>query len=248
MVNHRLLFAAALFALPAAGGAADLALAPGETLLEVQSQGEVIVRPDAAYVSVGAVSTGVTAREATAANARDMTRIVAAIRAAGIDERHIRTQQINVQPRFARNSPGDYDGQAQITGYVARNSVSVTVVKLALAPAVIDAAFAAGANSVSGPNLALLDDRAALVAARRDAVASARAEADTYAESLGMRVARVLRVSERGNAASRVDYITVTGRRSGEGGPPPPPPPPPVAAGEIRQQVTLWVDFALTQK
>ncbi|MBR0551776.1 SIMPL domain-containing protein [Stakelama marina] len=227
--------------------AADLALQPGETLLEVQAQGETVTLPDAALISVGVVSTGTTAREATGANATDMAKVVAAIKAAGIEDRYIRTQQINVSPRFARDGANDYQGQARITGYVARNSVSVTVTDLGKASKVIDAAFGAGANSVSGPNLTLLDDHDALDAARRDGIAKARAEAATYADSLGMRVSRVIRVSERGNSARPVNYVTVTASRVGAP-PPPPPPPPPVAGGEMRQQINVWVDFALVPK
>lgn len=243
----RLLLPLAIIALATGAHATDVTLAPGETLLEVQSDGEAVVLPDAAFISAGVVSTGTTAQQATAANATDMAKVIAAIRKAGIGERYIRTQQINVQPRFARNAPGDYEGQPQITGYVAQNSVSVTVTDLTKASAVIDAAFTNGANSVSGPNLTLLDDRAALDLARRDAIAKARAEAATYANSLGMHVARVLRVSERGNSASPVDYVRVTA--SAVNTPPaPPPPPPPVAGGEMRQQLSVWVDFALIAK
>lgn len=245
------MIAAAVLAGAAAtgAGATDIALQPGETLLEVQSEGETVVLPDAALVSVGVVSTGGTAREATAANAADMARVVKAIKAAGIADRYIRTQQINVSPRFARASASDWQGQAQITGYVAQNSVSVTVTDLAKASGVIDAAFGAGANSVSGPNLTLLDHSKALDAARRDGIAKARAEAATYADSLGMKVARVLRVSERGRAARPVDYVTAYDMVSA---PPPPPPLPapraPIATGEMRQNVTVWVDFALTTR
>lgn len=244
------MMAAALLAGAAAtaAGATDVVLQPGETLLEVQSEGEAVVLPDAALISIGVVSTGGTARDATAANAVDMVRVVKAIEAAGIADRHIRTQQINVSPRFARASANDWQGQAQITGYVAQNSVSVTVTDLSKAAGVIDAAFGAGANSVSGPNLTLFDDSKALEQARRDAIARAKAEAATYADSLGMGVARVLRVSERGHFARPVgDEIVVSARQVGAP-PAPPPPPPPVAGGEMRQRVTVWVDFALTAK
>ena len=62
-----------------------------------------------------------------------------------------------------------------------------------------------------------------------------------------MQVARVIRLSERGNDARAIDYVVVTGSRAS--GPPPPPPPayspPPVAVGEMERTVTVWVDFAL---
>lgn len=221
-------------------------LAPGETLLEVQAEGRAQYLPDTAFVSAGVVSTGATARDATDANAREMAKVIAAIRGAGVGERHIRTQQINVQPRFARANPNDYEGQPQITGYVARNSVAVTVTRLASAPDVIAAAFGAGANSVSGPNLGSQDQEKGVAEAREAAIANARAEADAYARSLGMRVARVIRVNERGNQARPMDFV-VSASRANAPPPPPPPAPPPIATGEMERTVTVWVDFALVK-
>lgn len=242
----RILVSAALamaLALPASAQVA-VELQPGETLLEVQATGHASAAPDVAYLNIGVVSTGASAKEATDANAAQMTRVIAAIRAAGIEPRHIRSQQINVQPRFARAGQNDYQGQAQITGYVANNSVAVTVAELSRASAVVTAAFDAGANTVNGPNLALLDDRKAVSGARGQALAEARAEADTYAAGLGMRVVRVLRVSERGRFIDsagesgvryRVEHAPAYGGT-------------PIVPGELRQRVMLWVDFALAPK
>ncbi len=246
MRNITLLAGVMVLALPASAQVA-LELKPGETLLEVQAIGQVSVAPDVAYLSIGVVSTGVTAKEATDTNAAQMTRVIAAIRAAGIEPRRIRSQQINVQPRFARAGQGDYQGQAQISGYVANNSVTVTVTKLDLASAVVTGAFGAGANSVNGPNLGLIDNGKAVAEARKDALANARAEADSYASGLGMRIARVLRVSERGRSAdnggdsgirNRIEADPVMGGTLET----------PISPGEVRQRVTLWIDFALAPR
>lgn len=220
-----------------------------ETLLQVQAEGQSTVRPDAAFLSVGVVSTGGSAREATDANARAMAEVIAAIRKAGVGERYVRTQQINVQPRFER-AAGGYEEAPRIAGYVARNSVAVTVVKLADAPDVIAAAFGAGANSVDGPNLGNEDPAAGMAAARDDALRNARAEAEAYAAGLGLRVSRVLRVSEQRGGIEPVRYITVTGSRSSAGAPPPPPPPPPppIAGGELKRTMTIYIDYALVAK
>lgn len=244
MRNMTLLAGAMVLAWPASAQVA-LELKPGETLLEVQAVGQVSVAPDVAYLNIGVVSTGLTAKEATDANAAQMTRVIAAIRAAGIEPRHIRSQQINVQPRFARAGQNDYLGQAQISGYVSNNSVAVTVAKLDLASAVVTGAFGAGANSVTGPNLGLIDDGRAVAAARKDALESARAEAETYAAGLNMRVARVLRVSERGRSSDSgadngVRYRVESLASRSMGGPETP-----ISAGEVRQRVTLWIDYAL---
>lgn len=238
---------AAITALIAAPAAAQLTLQPGETLLEVQAEGQSRYLPDMANVSVGVVSTGSTAREATDANAKSMADVVAAVRRAGVDGRFIRTQQINVQPRFARQSPSDYEGQPVITGYVARNSVAVTILKLATAPDVIAAAFGAGANSVNGPNLGNREPATGVEQARADAITNARAEAETYAKAFGMRVARVLRVSERSNYTRSDEIVVSASRGYGLASPPPPPQMAPISGGEMTRTMTVWVDFALAR-
>lgn len=241
---RRLLIAVALCAAGPAG-ATEVTLQPGETLLELQAEGQSRFQPDVAYVSMGVVSTGTTAREATDANARVMTQVIAAVRKAGVDARYVRTQQISVEPRFARSGASDYEGQAQITGFVARNSVAVTLTRLGSAPDVIGAGFAAGANSVSGPNLGTDDPSAGLAPARADALAHARAQAEAYASGLGMRIARVLRVSERGMSVAPQMFARASYAMSV---PAAPAPPPPISAGEVQRSVSIWIDYALVPK
>lgn len=229
-------------------GAQTITLQPGETLLQVQAEGHAAVRPDAATLTIGVVSTGVTARAATDANAAAMAAVIAAVRKAGVGERHVRTRQISVQPRFRRNAPNDYDGQATISGYVARNSVMVLVMKLAQAPNVVAAAFEAGANEVSGPNLRSDDPLAGVSEARAMALRNAKAQADGYAAGLGMVVKRVLRVSEgRGSVSPNYDVI-VTGARISEALPAPAAPEPPIAGGDMERSVSINIDYALATK
>lgn len=227
--------------------AQTITLQPGETLLQVQADGHAAVRPDAATLTIGVVSTGVSARAATDANATAMAAVIAAVRKAGVGERYVRTRQISVQPRFQRNTPNDYDGQATISGYVARNSVTVLVVKLAQTPNVVAAAFEAGANEVSGPDLRSDDPLAGVAEARAMALRNAKAQADGYAAGLGMVVKRVLRVSDgRGSVSPNYD-VMVTGARISEMAAPAAPEPP-IAGGDMERSVSINIDYALVPR
>ncbi len=106
----RRLVLAAILCVAGPAGATEVPLQPRETLLEVQAEGQARFRPDVGYVSMGVVSTGSTARAATDANARAMADVIAAIGKAGVDPRYVRTQQISVDPRFARMSPSTMRG------------------------------------------------------------------------------------------------------------------------------------------
>ncbi len=62
----------------------------------------------------------------------------------------------------------------------------------------IDATVAEGANELQGIQFTFLDEEASRDAARAEAMRTARARADAYAEAAGMRVARVLEITEPG--------------------------------------------------
>lgn len=231
--------AAAMLSAPATGQDVAIGLAPGEVLLKVEAEGESLARPDVMAITTGVVTTGSTAREALAANSAMANRLLAAVRASGVEPRDVQTSQLAVTPQFARERGGgdEDDSVRRISGYVARNSVTLRLRDLRKAPDIINALFEAGANEVRGPSFSLQDPAPALKAARRDAVAEARAEADTYAEALGMRISRILRVSERQSFERDSEgYITVTGSRI---------PSTPLEPGEISTRVRVWIDYAM---
>ena len=224
-------------------------LAPNQTLLEVQSTGQSYVAPDQATLTGGVVTFATTSREAADSNARAMAQVVAALKKAGVTPRDIQTQSVSLDPQ------SNYDRQGaeppRITGYQARNAVTVRVRDVTKASELLTVLFEAGANDVNGPFFSIEDDSAAVAKARADAVSKAKAEADAYATAFGMRVVKVLRISERQRSAT-YESIVVTGSRIRPAGAPPPPPPPmsspAVEVGEMEQKVTIWVDFALGPK
>ena len=224
-------------------------LAPNQTLLEVQSTGQSFVAPDQATLTGGVVTFATTSREAADSNARAMAQVVAALKKAGVAPRDIQTQSVSLDPQ------SNYDRQGaeppRITGYQARNAVTVRVRDVTKASELLTVLFEAGANDVNGPFFSIEDDSAAVAKARADAVSKAKAEADAYATAFGMRVVKVLRISERQRSAT-YESIVVTGSRIRPAGAPPPSPPPmsspAVEVGEMEQKVTIWVDFALGPK
>lgn len=226
-------------AAPAVAQNVELELRPGETLLQVDATGKHLSRPDMMRFEAGVVSTGRTAREATDANAALARRLVDTLRSAGVEPRDIRTTTLRLTPRFERRRDDVEEVEPRIVGYVARNALDVRVRDISRASAILDALIAAGANDVNGPVFGIADDRAAIRSARNNAVAAAREEADAYAASLGMRVVRVLRVSERSVGAGEEGFITVTGSRV-QGTP--------IEPGEIETQARVWIDYALAPR
>lgn len=217
---------------------APLQLRPGETLLEVESVGAELSRPDVMTVEAGVVTVAPTATAAARANADLARRLIDAIRAMRVAPADVRTDVLRVMPQFDRQTR-ERTGPSEpgIIGYTATNELAVRVRDLNRAPAIIDAMLAAGANRVAGPNFSLADDASARRTARQRAVAEARAEAEDYAAALGMRVSRVLRVSERsaGHYGESREIVVSGSRISGT----------PIEPGQVRTEVRIWADFVL---
>ena len=167
------------------------------TRLDVNATGEVTRVPDVAIISAGVVTRSTTASGAIQDAATRMERVRAALKRAGIDDRDIQTSNISLNPeyRYENNQP------PQLVGYSASNQLSVRFRDIRNSGRILDALVSEGANQINGPNLVVDKPEAALDEARARAVAAGRARADLYARSLGMRVVRVVSVSESGGYA-----------------------------------------------
>lgn len=162
------------------------------TVLDVSAQGESKRTPDIATVSAGVVSQAADAASAMRETATRMDRVIAALKKAGIADRDLRTANISLQPqyRYENNKP------PVVTGYQASNTVTVRFRDIGKAGSVLDALVATGANQINGPDLGLDNPDAAMDEARIDAIAKARARAELYAKAAGLKVKRILSISE----------------------------------------------------
>ena len=195
MIRSFTIAAFALLALPAAAAAQPASVqAIDGTRLDIVAVGEVTRVPDVARINAGVISQAATASEAIRLNSARMAAVREALRRAGIADRDIQTSNISLEPdyRYVENQP------PRLTGYRASNQVTVRFRDIAQTGRILDALVAQGANQLSGPMLEIDRPEAALDEARTAALTIARARAELYARSLGMRVRRVLSVSEAG--------------------------------------------------
>jgi uncharacterized protein YggE len=166
---------------------------PPEHTISVAGSGKVVVVPDLATIRLGVVIERNSAKAAREAAAEAMTRVVAAIRKLGIDEKDIATANVSLNPVY------DYPtNQApRIRGYQLQNIVSVTVRDLDKLSDVLDNGVQAGATSVDGISFDVSDRAASEAKAREAAIADAKAKAETLAKGLGISIRGVASVSEQ---------------------------------------------------
>jgi len=230
------LLAAALSAasLPATAAAqpAPVGVAAG-TRLDIAATGEVSRVPDVAIVSTGVVTRAASAGDALAQNAARLERVRAALRRAGIAERDVQTSSVGLNPDYVYA-----EGQPpRLTGYQATNQLTVRFRDIRVSGRIIDALVAEGANQISGPTLTIDRPEAALDEARTRALAVGRARAELYARSLGLRVVRLVSVSEGGGPVSGpVPMAAMRAERSADTA---------IVPGEQQLSVTLQMSFEL---
>lgn len=164
------------------------------TLLSISAQAESKRVPDVATMSTGVVTQAADANTAMRQNAVQMAKVVAAIKAAGVAERDIQTSGINLSPqyRYAENQP------PTITGYQASNTVNMKVRDIGELGKVLDSLVAQGANQINGPSFEVDKPDEAYDEARLAALKKAESRAKTYADAMGMRVRRIVSISEGG--------------------------------------------------
>lgn len=212
--------------LPESAGGASEDAREGITVTGV---GHVDAVPDEAEFSLGITTKGQTARAALTANSSRMQRLIAALKAAGVNERDIKTQDVSVGP--------NYDGGAEKTdGYSATNSVSVRIRELDRAGVVLEAASQAGANQVYGPALTREDREGLEQKALERAVANARKRAQTLAEAAGVDVGRVTAIAESAQPGVFYEGRAAVDTASAEV---------PIEKGTEEIQATVTVTFAI---
>lgn len=165
---------------------------PSGTLLSVSAEGSSQRVPDIAMISTGVVSRAADTASAMRKNAEEMHKVMAALKKAGIAERDIQTSGINLNPQYHHAQ----DQPPQITGYEARNTLSVKVRDLSKLGRILDTLVAEGANEINGPSFQLDKPDDAYDEARREALEKAQKRAEMYAKTLGLKVRRIVSVDE----------------------------------------------------
>jgi uncharacterized protein len=173
-----LLLAATATAVPAA------AQEPMPRILAVTGTGTADVTPDRAMVVLAVETQARTAQEAARLNAQQMDAVIAAVRRAGVPQRHIRTANYRLHPEYRH----EREREPTLVGYRAGNQLMITIDSLTIVGQVIDLAIGAGANRVDGLSFGLRDVEGARHEALRRAVQNARATAETIAAAAGVQL------------------------------------------------------------
>ena len=219
------------------------------TRITVVGDSQAKVAPDTAVITFSVVTQGKQAVDAQQQNAAKSEAVRKAVETITSDAKaEIKTSDYNLNPE-----QDYYSGKMpKILGYQVTNTVTVSIDKLDRVGAIIDAATAAGANSVQGIQFVIGEQSPAQGQALALATKQAMAKAEAVASSLNGRIVRVVQTIEGGvpaqmvdaeytgnsNAAANVAMLGIDMKREIRT---------PVQAGEqiIRSKVVLIVEIAV---
>ena len=206
------------------------------TTLDLSATGETHVAPDMATISLGVSHEAPTAAEAMAETNADMAKVIAAVKAAGVDPRFIQTTGLNLNPQYvyAQNQP------PKLTGYQATNNVSVGVMDITRLGPVADAVVAAGATNIGEISFGLKTRTTAENDARLAAVKALDDKAALYADAAGYHIKRLVSLSEGEPTTLPRQPLPMLRMAAADKAPTP------VETGELTVTVTVTAEFELT--
>jgi uncharacterized protein len=209
--------------------------------ITVVGTGRAFAKPDLVQIQSGVTTQGATAAAALAANNTAMAELLATLKKFGIEDRDVLTSNFSVNPEYGNMQPYSGGGRPQrpkIVSYRVDNSVHLKIRDIKKLGPLLDALVQSGANNVNSINFTVAEPDPIVDKARASAIADARRKAQIYAESAGVKLGKVLYVTEAG------------------GGMPPPMPrmmmagaamesSVPIASGETEMQTSVSVIFAI---
>ena len=173
--------------LSACGSPAVAGAQPQVRTMTVNGAGQISLAPDIAYIYIGVHTEDVSAANAVAENNTKTTKLVDALKAAGVAVEDIRTTNFSIWP----NQQYSPDGQPMETKYMVDNTVYLTVRDLGKLGDLLDSAVKAGANNINSITFDLADKTQALSDARKAAVEVAKKQAEELASAAGVTLVNI---------------------------------------------------------
>jgi uncharacterized protein YggE len=205
-----------------------------DRIIRVAGEGKAAATPDMASIHAGVSSRAGTAADALSANSRAMAAVLATLKDQGIAAKDVQTSQLNIQPVYRMDNQGRQ--QNDVIAYDVTNEVRVLVRDISKLGTVLDTVVRSGANQMSGVNFGFADSTAIQDKARAGAIDDAKRRATLYAHQAGVKVGKVLSISEQPihepvypmRGLGKMEYAGV-----------------PIAAGEEEVRAQVYVEYSL---
>lgn len=177
----------------------------GRDTITIEGQGKVAAKPDIAQVGLGVVTDAKTVKEAQSQNTDKMNKVIEAVKAMGVEDKDLQTQNYNLNPRYEWTND-----RQNLIGYTVSQNVTIKVRNMDKTGDIIAKAGELGANQVGGMQFVIDDPSALQAQAREKAIEDARQKARVLGEKLGLNVVRVVSFSEySGGMPTPMPYLAM---------------------------------------
>ena len=204
--------------------------------ITVTGDAVISAEPNQAQIDIGVVTQARTAPDASKETAERLTRVLAEIKKLLVKDDEVKTSGYSLTPTY-RYPQG---GKPEIVGYSASNTVRIKTNHLEIVGRLIDAAMQAGANNVNRLVFTLKDEQAAQLDALRSASAKAKTKAEAVAASLGLKIVKIISVTENERAVQPVFRQAMAARAEAAAAPTPVEP----GTVEVRSTVSMTVEVS----
>jgi len=179
----------------------------GTRFIEVQAVGISKVVPDAVDLAITVSSTQSSSQQALTQAAASAAKVLVSLKTDGIEEKYIKTTNLNSSPvySYANNSQ-------KVIGYQASQNLDITIRLASSAGKVIDDITKAAGNNlqVNAVNSFVYDPTVAQVSAQKSAALSAKVKAEAYARALGVKLGKVISLTETPAASLPVPVMAMS--------------------------------------
>ena len=165
---------------------------PRTPFVTASADAVITAEPDQAEIDIGVVTQARNAPDAARENADKLARVMADVKKLLGPGDEVKTASYSLNPNY-RYPQG---GKPEITGYTATNTLHVKTNSLQNVGKLIDAAMQSGANNINRLVFTLKDEQSAQLQALRLASEKAKAKAEEMAAALGLKMVRVLSITE----------------------------------------------------
>lgn len=171
--------------------------AASKRTIDVTGRGSVEAKPDTAVITLGVTALEPSPSAAYRAAGKSMAGIADALRALGVKDDQIKTDQLNLGAEYNWTQE---QGQV-LKGYRASSNIAITTQKLDQVAALIEAAVGAGSNTLQSVVYSVKDSQALVDQAMEMAADNAREKASRVAKRMGTSVGDVIRITVQDESA-----------------------------------------------
>lgn len=168
-----------------------------EPVLNVTATGRALLPADEVTIVLSVVTESMGVDDAVRDNNQRSRAVADALNRLQLGDNAVTTSGFRVTPQYRHDR--NTGRQIGVSGYNVTNTVQVKTSKVDQAGKIVEAGINAGANEVLSLNFGLRDTKAARSIAVKDAVKTARADADAAADAAELRIGAVKTLSIQPN-------------------------------------------------